>query len=81
MISLPVMLRYGYHRGLISGVITASGTLAQIVPPSLVLIVIADQLGRSVGDMYKGALIPALGLIAVYFLYVIAIADIVCSQW
>lgn len=80
LISLPVMLRYGYHRGLISGVITASGTLAQIVPPSLVLIVIADQLGRSVGDMYKGALIPALGLIAVYFLYVIAIA-LIRPKW
>ncbi|GAB6050522.1 TRAP transporter large permease subunit [Hydrogenophilus islandicus] len=80
LISLPVMLRYGYHRGVIAGVITASGTLAQIVPPSLVLIVIADQLGRSVGDMYKGALFPALGLIALYLLFIAAIA-LVRPRW
>ncbi len=59
LISLPIMLRYGYDRRLASGVIAASGTLAQIIPPSLVLIVMADQLGRSVGDMYEGAFIPA----------------------
>ena len=56
LISLPIMLRYGYDRRLATGVIAASGTLAQIMPPSLVLIVLADQLGRSVGDMYAGAL-------------------------
>jgi TRAP-type mannitol/chloroaromatic compound transport system permease large subunit len=55
LISLPIMLRYGYDRRLASGVIAASGTLAQIIPPSLVLIIMADQLGRSVGDMYAGA--------------------------
>src|SRR5918993_1585071 len=55
LISLPIMLRYGYDRRIASGVIAASGTLAQIIPPSLVLIVMADQLGRSVGDMYEGA--------------------------
>ena len=60
LISLPIMLRYGYDRRIATGVIAASGTLAQIIPPSLVLIVLADQLGRSVGDMYKGALIPGL---------------------
>ncbi|HMA87294.1 MAG TPA: TRAP transporter large permease subunit, partial [Burkholderiales bacterium] len=58
LISLPIMLRYGYDRRLASGVIAASGTLAQIIPPSLVLIIMADQLGRSVGDMYKGAFVP-----------------------
>nr|MBP7544943.1 TRAP transporter large permease subunit [Acidovorax sp.] len=58
LISLPIMLRYGYDRSLSSGVIAASGTLAQIIPPSLVLIIMADQLGRSVGDMYKGAFLP-----------------------
>ena len=63
LISLPVMLRYGYDKRLASGVIAASGTLAQIVPPSLVLIVLADQLGASVGDMYKGALVPGLALV------------------
>jgi TRAP-type mannitol/chloroaromatic compound transport system permease large subunit len=66
LISLPIMLRYGYDRRLATGVIAASGTLAQIIPPSLVLIVMADQLGRSVGDMYEGALIPGLVLSAMY---------------
>ena len=58
LISLPIMLRYGYDRRFASGVIAASGTLAQIIPPSLVLIVMADQLGKSVGDMYAGAFVP-----------------------
>jgi len=71
LISLPIMLRYGYDRRLASGVIAASGTLAQIIPPSLVLIVLADQLGRSVGDMYKGALIPGLVLTGIYIGYVL----------
>jgi TRAP-type mannitol/chloroaromatic compound transport system permease large subunit len=70
LISLPIMLRYGYDRRLASGVIAASGTLAQIIPPSLVLIVLADQLGRSVGDMYEGAFIPGLVLSALYAGYV-----------
>src|SRR5262252_7753089 len=71
LISLPIMLRYGYDRRLASGVIAASGTLAQIIPPSLVLIIMADQLGRSVGDMYAGAFIPGLTLAALYAVYVI----------
>jgi len=71
LISLPIMLRYGYDRSIASGVIAASGTLAQIIPPSLVLIVLADQLGRSVGDMYAGALIPGLVLTALYMGYVL----------
>ena len=70
LISLPIMLRYGYDRRLASGVIAASGTLAQIIPPSLVLIVLADQLGRSVGDLYEGAFIPGLLLAGMYALYV-----------
>ena len=70
LISLPIMLRYGYDRRLASGVIAASGTLAQIIPPSLVLIVMADQLGRSVGDMYKGAFIPGIVLSIMYAGYV-----------
>ena len=70
LISLPIMLRYGYDRRLATGVIAASGTLAQIIPPSLVLIVMADQLGRSVGDMYKGAIIPGLILSMMYAGYV-----------
>src|SRR5438094_2832860 len=71
LISLPIMLRYGYDRRLASGVIAASGTLAQIIPPSLVLIVLADQLGRSVGDMYAGAIFPGLVLTALYALFVL----------
>jgi TRAP-type mannitol/chloroaromatic compound transport system permease large subunit len=74
LISLPIMLRYGYDRRLASGVIAASGTLAQIIPPSLVLIVLADQLGRSVGDMYTGALIPGLVLTGLYMGYVLLIS-------
>ena len=70
LISLPIMLRYGYDRRVATGVIAASGTLAQIIPPSLVLIVMADQLGRSVGDMYEGAFIPGLVLSALYAFYV-----------
>jgi tripartite ATP-independent transporter DctM subunit len=73
LISLPVMLRYGYDRRLATGVIAASGTLAQIIPPSLVLIVLADQLGVSVGDMYKGAMIPGLVLTGLYVLYVLGV--------
>ena len=70
LISLPIMLRYGYDRRVASGVIAASGTLAQIIPPSLVLIVMADQLGKSVGDMYEGAFIPGIVLAGLYAVYV-----------
>jgi TRAP-type mannitol/chloroaromatic compound transport system permease large subunit len=80
LISLPIMLRYGYDRRLASGVIAASGTLAQIIPPSLVLIVLADQLGRSVGDLYKGAFIPGFTLTGLYILYVLA-CSIVRPAW
>src|SRR5215471_1626641 len=76
LISLPIMLRYGYDRRVAAGVIAASGTLAQIIPPSLVLIVMADQLGRSVGDMYQGAFIPGLGLAARYAGWVFVISII-----
>ena len=76
LISLPIMLRYGYDRRLASGVIAASGTLAQIIPPSLVLSILAAQLGRSVGQMYKGAFIPGFMLTGMYVGYVILIAII-----
>ena len=76
LISLPIMLRYGYDRRIASGTIAASGTLAQIIPPSLVLIVLADQLGRSVGDMYKGALIPGLVLTGIYMVYIFVMSII-----
>jgi GntP family gluconate:H+ symporter len=74
LISLPIMMRYGYNRPLAAGVITASGTLAQIIPPSLVLIVIADQLGKSVGDMYRAAFVPAFALVAIYVIAIGLIA-------
>src|SRR6202035_4033493 len=70
LISLPIMLRYGYDRRMATGIIAASGTLAQIIPPSLVLIVMADQLGRSVGDMYEGAFVPGILLAVLYMVYV-----------
>ena len=74
LISLPIMLRYGYDRRVASGVIAASGTLAQIIPPSLVLIVMADQLGKSVGDMYEGAFLPGLALAAMYAGYIFVVS-------
>ena len=80
LISLPIMLRYGYNRTIATGTITASGTLAQAIPPSLVLIVLADQLGRSVGDMYAGALVPGLMLVSMYLLFVAGVA-IVKPRW
>jgi TRAP-type mannitol/chloroaromatic compound transport system permease large subunit len=69
LISLPIMLRYGYDRRAATGIIAASGTLAQIIPPSLVLIIMADQLGRSVGDMYEGAFVPGIVLALLYAVY------------
>jgi len=80
LISLPIMLRYGYDRRIATGVIAASGTLAQIIPPSLVLIILADQLGRSVGDMYKGAFVPGFMLTGMYAGYVILLA-IIKPSW
>jgi tripartite ATP-independent transporter DctM subunit len=74
LISLPVMMRYGYSKPLATGVIAASGTLAQIIPPSLVLIVLADQMGTSVGDMYEGALVPGLGLALLYGAWVFIVS-------
>jgi len=74
LISLPIMMRYGYDQRLSTGVIAASGTLAQIIPPSLVLIVLADQLGVSVGDMYTGALLPGLVLTGLYVGYVMSVS-------
>ena len=76
LISLPIMLRYGYDRRVASGVIAASGTLAQIIPPSLVLIILADQLGRSVGEMYKGAFIPGFALTGLYLAYILLLTFI-----
>jgi TRAP-type mannitol/chloroaromatic compound transport system permease large subunit len=80
LISLPIMLRYGYDRRMAAGTIAASGTLAQIIPPSLVLIIMADQLGRSVGDMYAGAFIPGIVLAGLYALYTLLVS-VVKPHW
>lgn len=74
LLSLPIMLRYGYHHQLATGIITSSGTMAQLLPPSLVLVVLSDQIGVGVGDLFLGALIPGLILAGLYALYVIVVA-------
>ena len=80
LISLPIMMRYGYDNRIAAGVIAASGTLAQIIPPSLVLIIMADQLGRSVGDMYTGAFVPAMILTLFYVLFIVGVS-VFKPQW
>jgi tripartite ATP-independent transporter DctM subunit len=73
LISMPVMIRYGYNMRYTTGVLAASGTITQLVPPSLVLVVMADQLGRSVGDMYKGAWGPSILQVAIFAVYTFAL--------
>jgi tripartite ATP-independent transporter DctM subunit len=74
LISLPIMMRYGYDMRLATGVIAASGTITQLIPPSLVLVVLADQLGRSVGDMYAGAIGPSIVQVLLFCLYVLILS-------
>ncbi len=74
LISLPVMMRYNYNMRYATGVLAASGTITQLVPPSLVLVVLADQLGRSVGDMYKGAWGPSILQVLIFALYTFFVA-------
>ncbi|MBI3045623.1 MAG: TRAP transporter large permease subunit [Betaproteobacteria bacterium] len=74
LISLPVMMRYGYDMRVATGVIAASGTIAQLIPPALVLIVLADQLGKSVGDMYAGAIGPSIVQVLLFFLFVFLVS-------
>jgi len=74
LISLPTMLRYGYNKSLATGTIMASGTLAQMIPPSIVLVLLSDQFGVSIGDLFAGALIPGLMLSAAYAIYVLVVA-------
>src|SRR5215211_3133647 len=74
VISLPIMMRYGYNMRLATGVIAASGTITQLIPPSLVLIVLADQLGKSVGDMYLGAIGPSILQVLIFLLYVVGLS-------
>ena len=68
MISLPIMMKYGYDMRIATGVIAASGTITQVIPPSLVLIVLGDQLGKSVGDMYAGAIGPSILQVLLFIL-------------
>lgn len=74
VISLPVMLKYGYHKGLATGTICGAGTLGQIIPPSIILIILGDVLGLPVGDLFQAAIIPGLALVALYVLYVLLLA-------
>ncbi len=74
MISLPIMQRYGYNMRLATGVIAASGTITQLIPPSLVLVILADQLGKSVGDMYLGAIGPSILQVSIFLIYVAILA-------
>jgi tripartite ATP-independent transporter DctM subunit len=76
MLTLPIMLRYGYDKQLASGVIVASGTMAQILPPSLVLVLLSDQIGVSVGDLFLGAVVPGLLLAGAYAVYVLVVAQL-----
>lgn len=80
LISLPVMMRYGYDMRLATGVIAASGTITQLIPPSLVLVVLADQLGRSVGDMYAGAIGPSIMQVGLFCLFILGVS-IFKPQW
>ena len=76
LIALPVMLKYNYDKRLASGVICASGTLGQIIPPSIILIILGDVLQQPVGDLYRAALIPGLLLVAFYIIYVLVLASL-----
>ena len=80
MISLPIMLNYGYDMRIGTGVIAASGTITQVIPPSLVLIVLADQLGVSVGDMYLGAIGPSVLQIGLFLLFILAVSIFAAAQ-
>src|SRR5258708_8008996 len=74
LISLPIMMRYGYDMKLATGVIAASGPITQLIPPSLVLVVLADQLGRSVGDLYAGAIGPSIIPVVRFCLYILGVS-------
>ena len=76
LISLPVMLRYGYNPRIATGVIAASGTITQLIPPSLVLVILADQLGKSVGDMYAGAIGPSIIQVLLFCLFIFMVSVI-----
>lgn len=74
VLALPVMLKYHYDRSLATGVVASSGTLGQIIPPSIVLVILGDQIGVSVGELFLGALIPGVLLAGLFVLWVIFVA-------
>ncbi len=76
VIALPLMMRYGYSKSLSAGTIAASGTLGQIIPPSIILIILGDVMSVSVGDLFKGAVLPGLLLVGLYILYIVIYAFI-----
>ena len=80
VISLPVMMKYGYDKPLATGTIAAAGTLGQIIPPSIVLIILGDILSVSVGDLFSAAVIPGLVLVGFYVIY-IAIISYICKDY
>jgi tripartite ATP-independent transporter DctM subunit len=73
LISLPIMLRYGYDKELATGAIASAGTITQLIPPATVLVVLADQLGISVGELFVGSIIPSIILTAAYGLYCVGV--------
>ena len=76
VIALPVMLKHGYDKGIATGTICASGTLGQIIPPSIVLIILADVFGQPVGDLFKAAILPSVILVGAYIVYILVISNI-----
>ena len=80
VISLPIMMKYGYDMKTATGVIAAAGTITQVIPPSLVLVILADQLGKSVGDMYAGAIGPSIIQTGLFILYIFVLS-LVRPHW
>ena len=74
VIALPLMIQAGYDKGLASGTVASSGTLGQIIPPSIILIILGDVMSVSVGDLFKGAILPGLTLVALYIVYILLYA-------
>ena len=76
VIALPVMLKHNYHKGIATGTICASGTLGQIIPPSIVLIILADVFNQPVGDLFKAAILPSMILVGAYIAYILLVSNI-----
>jgi tripartite ATP-independent transporter DctM subunit len=74
VIALPLMLKAGYNKGLAAGTVAASGTLGQIIPPSIILIILGDVMNVSVGDLFMGAVLPGLLLVGLYIAYIVIVS-------